>query len=271
MKFNKLIKKEMPIMKYKKVMAGLVGCILSATASASLIYDSSIQLTGQGFGAAPRDLTIQATGNSTSPAGTESGCVGVSSSGGIVIGSAGCTGGDATHAGNGVIPFGGDEPQPDLDGNKYGIPTIGSLDITTADQIAILFNATEPGGDSAFVTDLTLKFYSATGTFLGAIDGQHPFASTEPGVGVAGFVFVVDEAQQAFVDSLLLIGGAGTTLALESTITGVAGGPETFLIFNLDNPPNGIPEPAGIALFGIALLGGLAASRKRSVRDQKAC
>ena len=56
-------------MKYKKIMASLVGCIISATASASLVYDSTIHVSGQGFGAVPRHLTIQATGNSNSPAG----------------------------------------------------------------------------------------------------------------------------------------------------------------------------------------------------------
>ena len=114
-------------MKYKKVIAGLVGCILSATASASLVYNSTIHVSGQGFGAVPRHLTIQATGNQN----TESGCVGVNSSGAIVVGPAGCTG-DALIAPNGVIPTGGDEPNPLSDNQKYGIPTLGSLGITNA-------------------------------------------------------------------------------------------------------------------------------------------
>ena len=77
--------KKVTVMKYKKVIAGLVGCILSATASASLVFQSNIVATGQGFGAAPRNLTIQQTGNSTGPAGTESGCVGVGAGGGITF------------------------------------------------------------------------------------------------------------------------------------------------------------------------------------------
>ena len=36
--------------------------VLPHAASASLIYDSSIAVSGQGFGNVPRDLTIQATG-----------------------------------------------------------------------------------------------------------------------------------------------------------------------------------------------------------------
>jgi hypothetical protein len=53
------------------------------------------------------------------------------------------------------------------DDQKYGIPTIGSLGLTDASQIGVLFNATEPGGDGVNVTDVTLKFYSSTGTLLG--------------------------------------------------------------------------------------------------------
>ena len=64
------------------------------------------------------------------------------------------------------------------DDQKYGIPTTGSLGITSASQIGVLFNATEPAGDSINVQDVTLKFYTSAGTFLGAIDGQQNFASS---------------------------------------------------------------------------------------------
>ena len=261
-------------MKYKKIMAGLVGCILSATASASLVYDSSITVSGLGFGSAPRSLTLQETGNGD---GIESGCVGVSGTGGITFGTCISDPNPMLFMSNGVTNQSGttDLPNPLIDGAKYGIPTTGSLGITSANQIAILYNASETGGQSTNVTDLTLKFYSFTGSLLGAIDSAFPvnFLNTVAGNGGAGFVFVVDSFQQTYVNGLLALGGLGTKLALEATIADVSGGPESFLIFNRANPGgpgNIIPEPAGIALFGIALLGGLAASRKRSVRDHKA-
>src|SRR4051812_6912570 len=115
--------------------------------------------------------------------------------------------------GNGVTNQNGAAglPNPHADNQKYGIPTIGSLGITSANQIAILFNATEPGGNSANVLDLTLKFYTSSGTFLGAIDGQQNFnTGTNPGNGVAGFTFVVDQAQQSYVNGLLALGGIST-------------------------------------------------------------
>ena len=264
-------------MKYKKVIAGLVGCILSATASASLVFQSNIVATGQGFGAAPRNLTIQQTGNSTGPAGTESGCVAVSSGGTIDVGPFGCAA-DAVIAPNGVIPTGGDEPSPQNDNQKYGIPTLGSLGITNAGQIGILFNATEPSGDSINVTDITLNFFSGTGShlLLTSIDGQQSFASSFPGNGAAGFVFVVDAAQQAILNTTIFnqVGFGSTILSLNSTLTDVGpGGPESFVIYNRGGGGGTIveiPEPGTLALLGIALLGGLAASRKRLDRNRNA-
>jgi len=220
-------------------------------ASASLIYDSSVLLSAQGFGSAPRDLTVQRTGSTTSP---ESGCVSVA--GGFSVGSGACMGIDAAFLGNGVINAGGDEPMPTTDAQKYGAPFAADRGITTASDIGILFNATEPGGDGISVLDLTLKFF-LNGTLVGAIDGQQTFASTEPGNGVAGFVFRVDQLQTAYVNSLLALGNI--QFALESTLANSSGGPESFRLVKLGGGSSGggglaIPEPLSLLLFGMAAL-----------------
>ena len=62
---------------------------------------------------------------------------------------------------------------------------------------------------------------------------------------------MVDQAQQAYVNGLLA-NGPSTTLALEASIGNFAGGPESFLIYNLAP----IPEPETYAL----MLAGLGAS-----------
>ena len=98
-----------------------------STAAASLIYDSSILLSAQGFGTAPRDLTVQRTGNTTSP---ESGCVGVSG-GTFAVGSGACMGVDAAFMGNLVVNAGGDEPSPLDDNQKYGAPLESDRGITS--------------------------------------------------------------------------------------------------------------------------------------------
>src|SRR5689334_19129923 len=131
----------------------VAGILAANCASANLIYDSSIQLSAQGFGNAPRDLTIQHTGPAA-PNDSESGCVGVDSAGGIVVGPAGCQANDATIDPNGVIPVGGDEPSPLTDNQKYGIPTLGPLGINDPNQIALLHHPTPPSSYSLNVTEL---------------------------------------------------------------------------------------------------------------------
>ena len=68
------------------------------------------------------------------------------------------------------------------------------------------------------------------------------------------------------MNGLLATGGAGTRLALEARIGDFAGGPETFLIYNLGGVTAPIPEPETYALMlaGLGVVGFVARRRKRT-------
>lgn len=214
------------------------------TASASLVYDSSIVVTGAGFGNIPRHLTVQGRGNDS----TISGCVGLA---GASLTFGDCIPDAQVFDNNGVTNVGGDEPPPLADNQKYGAPTLAELGITSADQIRIIFDATQGGGSSITITDLTLKFYGANGSLVGAIDGSQTFDSTVPGNGGAGFAFVVSQDELAQVNTYL---ASTSRLTLEASFSGAGSGPESFFIENAGGGvPSEVPEPG----TWMSLAGGL--------------
>lgn len=231
-----------------------------APANAALIFDSNILVSAQGFGNAPRLLTIQGSGN-------ESGCVGVGAGGTLLGGAGACIADALVTDGNGVTNAGGQEVNPLSDNQKFGIPTISELGWKQASDIGLVFNATEPGGNAINVQDITLKFYDGT-TLLGAIDGSQAFANSNPGNGVAGFAFKVDQSEQAILNSLIFAqqGFGDYRIALESTLSGASGGPESWLAVNLGNA---VPEPAtwGMMILGIGMIGGV--MRRRQTKAVK--
>jgi len=252
-----------------KLLAGAALFALPGAASASLIFDSTIDVTGQGFGNNPRLLTLQERGNGND---VQSGCVGASG-GSISIGSSACISDGQVFMGNGVTNVGGDEVNPQTDGNKFGIPTLGELGFQDASDIGLLFNAVEPGGEAkndVNVNDVTLKFLNDDGSVLAAIDGSQYFATTETGNGRAGAVFVVDEQQQAFLNANVfsLDDFSSIRIALESTISAAQAGPESFSAINLGRSGGStggtpVPAPAGLGLFAVAAIGLLGARRKK--------
>jgi hypothetical protein len=240
-------------------VAAALGVVTGA--NANLVQNGQLDLGGQGFGNAPRLLTIQGQGNNT----TESGAIGIV--GGAIAVVPGIANG-SVFLGNGVTNAGGDEVSPLNDTLKFGIPTLGSLGWTSGADVRLLFNATEPGGNGLSVTDVTLKFYNGN-TVIAAIDGSFALASTITGNGSSGFLINVDAAQQTFLNTSVFgqAGSSGFRIALESTITGVAGGPESYLAVPGGSlPPTAIPEPESYAMMlaGLGMLGFIARRRKRN-------
>ena len=248
---------------------------LPQAASASLIFDSTILISAQGFGNNPRLLTLQERGSGDD---VQSGCVSANAGGSIAIGSSSCISDSQVFQGNGLTNVGGDEVNPQTDNQKFGIPTLGEMGFEDASDIGLLFNAIEPGGaakNNVNVNDVTLKFYDSNGNLLAAIDGSQNFPTTETGNGRAGNIFVVDAEQQAFLNSTIfgLPDFSDIRIALESTISAAQAGPESFSAVNLGRSGGStggstggtpVPAPAGFGLFALAALGLLGFRRRKS-------
>jgi hypothetical protein len=263
------------------VAALLASAAVATPASAGLIYDADIFVSAQGFGNAPRALTVQETGNGDN---IESGCVSSTSGGMLIGGSGACLASDALD-GNGIVNEGGDEVSPLSDNQKFGIPTLGELNYNSASDIRIIFNATEPQSarfEGINILDVTLKFMDGASVLL-ALDGAQEFENTVPGNGSAGFVFAIEESMWDMVDSLIFgeDGFADFRLALEATLSGAHGGPDSFRFLLSEDDGSGgeepgggggeepnetpVPEPAALGLFGLGLLGvGLVRRRRKA-------
>lgn len=235
-----------------------LSCAATSTAQASLIWSEADVITGAGFGSDPRILTIQATGDGS----TESGCNAYNGSH-MVVGPAACTN---------VANLGGDEPNPH-GFPKDSTPTLASLGFADADDIGIIFDATEPGshgGNPLTMDSLILKFYSPTGLLLLSEALDNPplvFDKTVVGNGKTDFLFVLDQAGiNQVTNTIYSLSNSGTVrIALESTMSGVDCGPESFLAQAVVGGNSVVPEPATMALMGGGLiaLGVLRRRRKR--------
>ena len=224
----------------KRMCAGLVVAMtlgLAHTASATLILLGPNPESGTGLGTVETVLTLSSPGSS----GNETGCVRPSGSGSTT---AGCGFVDASvMTGQGQI----------------GTPTLGTLGATTANDLRVVFNASEPASNEITINNLVLTIYDSTGTlvlFTSGPSGPFVFPTTFSGTGNSGFLFGLDAIQAAQAQtSAFGAGFANNRVGLGASLSNATGGLETFS-FRVNTPIAPVPDGGSAAmLLGMALMG----------------
>ena len=220
------------------------------TASADLIYDSSLGgVAGSGLGTVSTILTMQSPGSGSLESGSvsRSGGADVKSDTGVVAGVG------TTNVGN--VKTGASQTLTQ---------TLGGNGITKASQIAIVFNADEPSGNSITLTGLQMSVFNGnTDIFDAHLPAAVSFPTTFTGIGKEGFVFRLDTTEAAALQTLLNALTPATVaalrLGLSASASDATGGPETFNVATITADPvtlAAVPEP-GTFVFAITAIAGM--------------
>jgi len=204
--------------------------------------NSFADFTAQGFGAAPRQLTLQTTGIET----------------GGVTGTGALTGDAVSGA------------------NKSGTTTISAAGWTSGANVAIGFNTDQVGQTGITLNNLTATIWDSTGTSVvgtfstaGTINFSAADLAMQQGNGAAVFEFVLDAAQQTAFN---LLNPSGSDIISLSASLGCAGtpsatcqpsndGPDSFTVLHSVAP---IPETSTWAMLILGFVGvGFMAYRRK--------
>jgi len=218
--------------------------------SGGSVAASFTDIGAQGFGNAPRLLTLQENG-------TEAGQI-VISPGGVVS--------PASFAGQNSVA------SPCCDGSKNSAPTLGSIGWTSGADVKIGFNSDQVGQTGITLNQLILSLYNNANTVVGTFSLAAPITFTaaqlalQQGNGNAIFQFVLTAAEQAQFNALLVGNFSTFHIALASQL-GVGlesnDGPDSFLAVRA------IPLPGALVLFGSGLLGLAVLGRRSRRRDSQ--
>lgn len=226
--------------------AAAVAGLCAGPANAMLVLQGPQNFQGTGLGSVNTILTIQSPGSSSFEAGA-----------------VGRTTGSSTDVISGDAMTGASQTQT---------RSIGSLGITSAADLRVVFNALEPGNtaQSISLNNLQLSIYSPTGSLLFNSGAFTPinFADTFTGAGNSGFVFALDSTQAAQAQAAAFGSGFGSNLiGLTAAAGDATGGFETFFVASAGGGvTTPIPEPETYALMlaGLGALGFVAKRRRRT-------
>jgi hypothetical protein len=232
----------------KSLMTVTLAGVLFTAASASqagVILVQPENFSGTGLGSVNTILTIQGKNNGT----VEMGAVSFNGTADVMTGD--------TKTGN----------------SQTQTRTLGSLGITDASSLRIVFNAVE-NDNKIDLTGLTLNIYSATGAtlFTTSLNQIYSNMSTLSGTGNSGFVFGLDggsasAAQQAV---FTLPDFMNARIGLSASATSYSAGNETFFVAKSlaqgpGVPASGdVPEPGSVVLVGLGLAAAAISRRKKA-------
>jgi hypothetical protein len=226
---------------FRSVIAALTistaALVFGTSARADLVQLTDTQLAGQGLGAVLTALSLQSPANSTFESGS------------VLFN--GTTTGDAKQgAGNQTFTF-------------------ADLGITSAGQLALVVNLSEPGSENppSVITSapltITLTAFSSTGAVLGTFsaDANITIDQVGGGVGGSGIVFVLDATEAAQLNALIA-GTPGTEVfALGASFAAATGGLDVIQAASIA----AVPEASTWAMMILGFMGvGFMAYRRRS-------
>lgn len=221
-----------------RICSGLVVAMtlgIAHTASATAILLGPNPESGTGLGTVETVLTLTSPGSSSN----ETGCVRPSGSG-------------STTAGCGFL-----DANVMTGAGQIGTPTLGTLGATSANDLRIVFNASEPGSDDITLNNLVLTIYDSTGTqilFTSGPSGPFVFPTTFSGTGNSGFLFGLDATQAAQAQAAAFGPGfANNRIGLGASLSNATGGLETFSVRAVTQA---VPDGGSVAmLLGMAVMG----------------
>jgi hypothetical protein len=227
-----------------------------SAAQADLILVGTVSINGTGLGAVNTVLTITSQANNT----TEQGCV--IPTGGANFGVGNLSGNLCSIGSNGDLQ------------NQTQTRNLGDVGILSGSAFGVVFNASEPGGNSISLDNLVAYFRDGSGNTLSAAlacGGKCDFASTEEGTGKSGVLFQLNNAEAADLQTFITnAGGAsnvyvGLGAAAGSPGFEATGGLETFFVFNAVQGVtfSVVPEPSTTILVASGFVGLAAVVRRR--------